>query len=179
MKPDLGEEESSPDGGDRSPEDLGGLIRSEAAEIVQLHDSGLRGIERRQLFQGLVERDDVGLSGGDRRVRFLQRYACRGAAPFFPAARASVVHEQSAHRLGGYGEEVSAVLPGDPLLVHELQVRLVDDGRGLQGMAGTFLGEMTFRQSVQLVVHQGDELVESLLVPLVPGQQETGHLAGR
>ena len=49
---------------------------------------------------------------------------------------ARVVNEDAAHGLRRDPEEVRAVLPLDLALVDELEVRLVDEGRGLEGVVG-------------------------------------------
>jgi len=92
------------------PRTLGGLIRSEAAEMCSSTTSGLRGIDAASFFQGLASAMTLGASlRGTGRVASSSIRVSR-RAPFFPAARASVVHEQSAHRLGGYrGRSVRGV----------------------------------------------------------------------
>ena len=60
---------------------------------------------------------------------------------------AGVLDEDAAHGLGGRREEVAAAVPVQRhLLVHEPQVGLVDQGGGLQRLAGRLLGELLRRQ---------------------------------
>lgn len=59
----------------------------------------------------------------------------RGALSTVSTDRASfscVVHENPAHGLGGDGEEVRSTSPVHALLIHEPQVRFVDQSRGLE-----------------------------------------------
>jgi hypothetical protein len=45
----------------------------------------------------------------------------------------------------------------------------------LQGVAGRFTSHITPGQAVQLLVHQGNESSERLLVPLAPGLKQLGY----
>ena len=95
--------------------------------------------------EGLVERQDVDLARrlgrGDGDV---QRHLLDLAAPLLGAAAAGVVDQDPAHRLRGDREEVTAVLPGDPRLIDEPEVRLVHDRGRLQRVAGRLLPEVPF-----------------------------------
>jgi hypothetical protein len=68
---------------------------------------------------------------------------------------AGVVDEDAAHGFGRRGEEVNASVPG--LLrvgTDQLEIRLVDEGRGLEGVPGPLAGEASCGQPPQLVVDQ-------------------------
>ena len=67
------------------------------------------------------------------------------AASLQPVAIASAIHEDAAHGLGRGGEEVTASV--ELLVTDETQVRLVDQGGGLQRLAGLLVGQSLRRQS--------------------------------
>ena len=85
------------------------------------------------------------------------------------------IHEDAAHQARRHGEEVRAVLPAHAVQVHQPQVRLVDEGRGLQRVACAFLAHVPLRQAVQLLPHERDQLVEGVLLACPPGLQQLGH----
>jgi hypothetical protein len=68
-------------------------------------------------------------------------------AAFLRLLAAGVVDQNPPHRLGSRSKEVAAAIPVLRLLnIHQPKVRLVDQGRGLQGLARLFLGQLLRRQ---------------------------------
>ena len=84
--------------------------------------------------------------------------------------------EDATHRLGGSGEEVAAVVPAlRPIHIHQAEVSLVNQSRGLERLAGLLLGQPLRRQLPQLVVDQRQELLGGLWVALLDGRQDSSH----
>jgi hypothetical protein len=52
---------------------------------------------------------------------------------------------------------------------HEAQVRFVNEGRGVKGLARRFAGQLLRRQLAQLVVDQWQELTGRVRIALVDG----------
>jgi len=50
-----------------------------------------------------------------------------------------MIDKDAAHQLGRDAEEMRAVLPVYVSLINEPEISLIDERRGLQRMAGTFL----------------------------------------
>jgi len=65
----------------------------------------------------------------------VDRHLYRGASAPLILLRPRPVHQDASHQAGGHRQKVSPVLPFDLLDVDETEVRLVDEGRGLQTMA--------------------------------------------
>src|SRR5262249_48404129 len=66
-------------------------------------------------------------------------HCAASAAPLPSFLAPGVVDENAAHRFGRGGEEVSAAVPVlDLVHVHQPEVRLMDQGGGLEGLAGPF-----------------------------------------
>jgi hypothetical protein len=86
-------------------------------EVPQLHHLALPRIGLGQLLQRLVEGRQIHAQ----------------IAPLGGRARARLVEERAAHHSRGNATDVRAVLTPDAVLLHELEVGLVDEGRGLQG----------------------------------------------
>ena len=76
-------------------------------------------------------------------------------------------------------QELGAVAPVDPPLVHQPEVGLVDQGGGLEGVAGGFPAQVGRCKTVQLLVQHREHLVEALLVAAAPVQQPLGDGALR
>ncbi len=61
------------------------------------------------------------------------------------------------------GRQAGAIAPVDPARIHQSQIRLVDQGRRLESVAGGFSAQILGRQPVQLVVNDWEHLVEPCL----------------
>ena len=86
---------------------------------------------------------------------FIEIDAAPLAAVLFPALAASLFNEYPPHGLGRRREEVPAAVPAlDVLCVYQPQIRLVDEGRRLEGLARFLLSQPLRRQLPQLIVNQ-------------------------
>ena len=90
-----------------------------------------------------------------------------------------MVAEDAAHDCGGDAEEVRAALPGDVLLLDEAEVGFVDEGGGLDGVAGALAAHVVAREPPQLVVDQRHQAFERRLVTVAPVDEQSGQLPGR
>src|SRR6185295_18998455 len=73
---------------------------------------------------------------------------------------AGALDEDAAHGLGGRAEEVTAAVPGlVPVLSDESQVRLVDQGRGLQRVVRGLGRHASGGELPQLVLDEWEELL--------------------
>jgi hypothetical protein len=90
-----------------------------------------------------------------------------------------VVAQHPAHDAGRDAEEVRAVLPADILLFDEAEVGFVDEGGGLDGVAGALAPHVVAREPPQLVVDQRHQPRERRLVAVAPLDEQAGHLPGR
>jgi hypothetical protein len=66
---------------------------------------------------------------------------------------------------------MSAILPVYPFTVHESQIDLVDKGSGLKGVVRAFSRHAALGHAMELLVHQGREFSQGLLVSLTPSLQ--------
>jgi hypothetical protein len=78
-------------------------------------------------------------------------------------AAPGVIDQDLAHRLGGGGEEVAAVGDvGQSVAVEEPQQGLVDQGAGLEGVAGPLVAHQAAGRATQLGVDGPDEPIPSV-----------------
>ena len=89
---------------------------------------------------------------------------------------ARVVDEYAAHHLRGHAEEVRAVLPLHLRLVNEPHVRLVDERRGLQGVADALAPQVARRELAKLAVDDGQQLVQDAAVAVRQAHEEPRHV---
>ena len=103
---------------------------------------GGRRIDGRQLIEGVIQGEDVlgGLGGGD--GGFVQILA-PAWPPRLAALRRGLLHQDSPHGLGRRREEVAAAVPLLGLIgVHQTDISLMHQGRGLKRLAGLLLGQL-------------------------------------
>jgi hypothetical protein len=85
-------------------------------------------------------------------------------------------NQDTAHGRGGSREKVTAIVPariiGRP---NQAQVRLMDQGSGVQGLAGRFPGQSDCCQLAKLVIHQRQQLTGCLRVASVEGGQDSRY----
>ena len=79
-------------------------------------------------------------------------------------ARAGALDEDLAHRVGGNGAEVRAILPAVRPVLHQAQVRLVDETGRLQRLPGTLAAQVVGREPPQFLIDDRQQRVERLPV---------------
>ena len=94
-----------------------------------------------------------------------------GAATFHSPAFAGVIDEHAPHHLGRRAIEMRAT--GQPRFAQagEPQVGLVNKGRRLQQVTGSFVAKMPASEPAQLLVDQGEERLERVSVASAPPLQ--------
>jgi hypothetical protein len=100
------------------------------------------------------------------------------AATFLRVPRARVVHEDAAHHAGGHREEMCAVVPRDVFRVDEPKVRLVDQYRCLEALAGALSRHAAPRDLLEFSMDQRNQSLEGTLVALPPFEKEPGDSGG-
>ena len=75
-----------------------------------------------------------------------------------------VVDKNAAHHACGHGEEVRAVGPLRARLIHELEIRLVDEGGRAERVASALSSKMAVRDMSELVVDAREKLIERFLI---------------
>ena len=92
-----------------------------------------------------------------------ERRGVLSGAALLTEATTGRVHQDVSHGLGRGGEEVGAVTPARPLLGGELEIRLVDQAGGVEGVAAP-KQQLRVGESSQMVVDQRHQPREGLLV---------------
>ena len=108
----------------------------------------------RQLIDHFVNPKDVRILAA-RGQTFGERNSDQIAPTFRGGSSARRFDENAAHGLGGSGEEVPAAV--ELLIADQPQVRLVDEGRGVEGVAGPSPAILAAASFPQLVVDERQE----------------------
>ena len=91
---------------------------------------------------------------------FIQGYLV-AAPPLSCAFSQSVIDQHPPHQsLRRQREKWAAILPSNAMHVHQPQESLVDEGGGLQSVVVAFASHVASGDSLQFLVHDGDQLVE-------------------
>src|SRR5262249_25084283 len=85
----------------------------------------------------------------------------------------SVLDQDAPHRFGRGGEKVATAVPVLGLFdIHQAQIGLVNQGRGLKRLAWLLLSEFLGCELAQFVIDQGQQLVGSLRIALLDSRQD-------
>jgi hypothetical protein len=79
-----------------------------------------------------------------------------------------VIDKDLPHNPGGNAEEVSPVLPRDLVLIYQPNIRFVHQGRRLQYMSGMLASHMPAGNAMKLILNQGNQFIQTLLVSTAP-----------
>ena len=88
-----------------------------------------------------------------------------------------VVDEDAAHCLRRCRHEMGAVLPVHALVIDQPQVGFVDQGRGLQAVAGALAPHVVVRQTTEFVVDDRHQEGERKLIPVAPRSEKRADVA--
>lgn len=154
------------------------LFDAEPAKETKLNDLAHPFVERSQIMQSIVERDQyrAWIAIGNFQV-LIERHLLRIASALQVEARARIARERVPHQLRAHGKEMRTVLPIDFPQVEELHVDLVNESGVLQDVIGFFPGHVALRETVQLFVNEGGQMVERLAVSAAPSAQQSGYTA--
>jgi hypothetical protein len=135
-------------------------------------------IRNRELLQGLVERHEILARLRNEQLGFVHGLTHPAATPFDAAFTSSVFDQDAAHGLSGRSEEVAAAVPVRFRLgADDSQVRLMNEGRGIERLANRFVGQSVCRQPSQLVIDQRQELRRGIRIPRLNILQKIGNVA--
>ena len=150
---------------------LGGLFNREATEEPQFDEASLFEIECRQFLERIVEGDDVkgALAAGDERL--VESDARLNAAALERATGAGTLDQDLAHGVRGNRAKVRAVLPAVRPVLHQAQIRLMDETGRLKRLPGTLAAKVVGREAPQFLIDDRQQRVEGL--PVVGQRQAT------
>lgn len=167
LQPSPGKAQLPVDGGRRDIQRLGDLVVGHAAEEAEFDNLGLAFIHFGQFVEGVFDIEQVGLLLVIGDIGLVQGDLDVITAALLAFFAFGMVDEDLAHGPGGDGDEMGAALPGDAG-VDQLEEGLVDQGGGLQSMAGILAAHVFIRQLPQVVVHQWHEFIQRLGITGAP-----------
>lgn len=154
---------------------LRGFFQRQPHEEPALDDSGGTRIRLRQFVEGVVERYQlIGRVIAEERGHILERERDATGAPLFAFARPSMIDQNAPHGLGRNGKEVAPILGLQTLALRQSHVRLMDQRRCPERVAGVLRAQLRPRKGTKLFVNQGEQAVQRLGVPCSKPKQPIG-----
>src|SRR5207244_345222 len=121
----------------------------------KLHEFRFLFVLERKFIEGVVNGKKLVflLARGDLNVVDIEPLVTSAVAggPF----AASIINEDTPHRFGSRGEEMSAAIPLRVFAGCEAKPGLMDESSGLKGVAWRFLGHFVRGQFSQLTINEG------------------------
>src|SRR6266478_3324707 len=90
-----------------------------------------------------------------------------------------MVNHDAPHQLRGSRDKVGPALPDRLRIIDQPQVGFVENGGGLQGVAGALPAHVMVGEPVQFGLHQREQLVQRSLVSAAPVAEQLGDLLSR
>src|SRR6266496_2112746 len=90
-----------------------------------------------------------------------------------------MVNHDAPHQLGGRRDKVAPALPDRLRIIDQPQVGFVENGGGLQGVAGALPAHVVVSEPVQFGLHQREQLLQRSLVSAAPVAEQLGDLLSR
>ena len=87
-----------------------------------------------------------------------------------------MLHKNATHQLRRDGEKMSAILPLHALIIHQAHVGFIDQGRGLEAVAGALPFHVAAREAAKLVINDGGQPRERAMVAVAPGAEELAYV---
>src|SRR5437773_1748400 len=159
-------------------EHLGSLFHAESAKEAHFHNLHFAWIDSRQPVHRVIERQQVHVLIAAHDGCLFQGDVLHATSAFQVVAP-RVLYQNAPHQLGRNREEMGAILPLHALVIHQAHVGFIDQGRGLEAVAGALAFHVALRQTVELVINDGGQPVECASIPVSPGSEQLAHLAGR
>jgi hypothetical protein len=143
----------------------GGLLDAQARKAPALHDAALPCTQRLETGQRMLEVQQF-LEGRQYHGPLVVQRQRNGACPSLRAlACAGIVDQDPPHQASCHRKEVYAVVPLDLVHIHQLEVCLMDQRRGVERVPCWLVPEQTVRNAVEFVIQDGDQLIERTLRP--------------
>lgn len=172
MEPGAGEAPVAFGGGDGDVEQGGAFLEGQAGEVAELYEFSFAGVVGGEAVEGVVDGEQFIAFPGRGDFEAVEVEVVVTAAVFDALFAAGAVHEDAAHRFGGGAEKVCAVFK---LAVAEAQPCLVDERRGLEGVAGALRGHFDGGDPTELLIHQRQELLPGPGLLRAKGLKDSGH----
>ena len=135
-------------------------------------------VDARECVQRIIEGHEVG-AGIDAHEHGLIQRDMGHAASAFEVMTSGTLDQNTAHQLRGYGEEMGPILPLHPLVIHEADVGLVDQGGRLEAVVAALTSHAAVRQPAQLRIDDRRQAVERALVSVAPGPEQLADVVYR
>ena len=154
----------------------GRFVHGHAGEQAKLDDLGRRRIVLGEATERIIQGDDLVRSRAGQPIPFRQLDPLPPSSVDLGSFSARAVDQDAPHGLGRGSKEVAAAVPVLGLVhVHQTEIRFVDQGCGLEGLAGLLAGEFLRSQAAQLTIDQGEKLLGHLGVALLDCREDPGH----
>lgn len=129
------------------------------------------------MIQSFVQSEQLLVVHGGGKVESIQIDAFLSAAVPQVVFASGMINEDAAHGFGGGGKEVRAILPRGLVVPAESQPGFVNQGGGLQGLAGRFTRHFLRGELAQFLIDQRQELVGGVGIALIHAPEDDGEFA--
>src|SRR5260221_4194660 len=156
-------------------EHLCSLFHAEPAKEAHFDNLHFTRIDPRERVHSGVELHQVRVLGAAHDVCIFEGDMLHSASAF-QVMTPRMLYQNTPHQLRRNGEKMGAILPLHALIIHQPHVGFIDQGRGLEAVAGALPFHVTASQAAQLVINDGSQPRERALVSVAPGAEELAYV---
>lgn len=153
------------------------LLVRESGKKSQFHKLRPPGVMGRQLIQRFVQSEQLFIVHLRGEFESFNVDARRPAAVADVILASRVINQDAPHRFRCRGEKMGAVLPLRLVSAAEPEPGFVDEGRGLQSLAGIFTRHLCGGEFAQLFVHERQQFGGGVRIALIQPLQDDGEFA--
>src|SRR5829696_85746 len=136
----------------RNPKHGGDFGEAEAAEKLQVNDTGEAAVDSLELVQGVAEAAQLSRVGGRTGNVRPDRRDLELPAALLRLTAARIIDDEPPHHARGVAHEARTIGKRRPLAIRNVEVGLVEQRRGTERYAGPAPRELTARHPVELGV---------------------------
>jgi hypothetical protein len=148
----------------------------EIGEVFELHEP--RKVWRRlgESSERAIEIDEVDRARLVRSERVGKRDTHSPTATLLGTMPASVIEEDAAHHVCRDSQKMGAILPRDPILVDQPEVRFVDERCRLERVLGSFAPHQSGCNPTQIVEDDGCQTISCRSIPFAELDEKPGNV---
>ncbi len=162
----------------RNAECLGRFFIGHADEVTQLHQFRLDFVFDCKFVERVIDGEKLVIFGGRCQIHFLNIHTLPIAAMTGGVLTTGAVNEDSAHRLGGSGEEVRAILKlRFAVAANQSQPSFVNERGGLKRVARGLIGHSVRGQPSKIFVNQRQQFIGGFGIALYRALQDVRDVA--
>jgi len=162
----------------RDADNCGSLIKCKPAEVAQLDDPFLLGVQGSETFESVVQDQHIDIVSGIGRLISDQRDAFPCTTAFVGFPRSCSIDKNPPHNVRSGAIEMRAILPVNAALIDQADISFMNECSRLESMIGAFPSQTLSGELPKLSIHHRQQILECLVSTVIPLDQKLRDFRG-